>query len=103
MCSCSALKWVSCVHSDVPAECSEHSAVTEGSQYPAQLSFADMSLLGQGGSYGTRSQTVIAVWRDGRAELRERFRGLEDEWSEVQHTLSIDGIRNSTCSAPAQS
>lgn len=47
---------------------------------------------GQGGLYGTRSQTVMAVWRDGRVELRERFRGAEDEWSEVQHAFNIEAM-----------
>ncbi|CAL8470993.1 g10535 [Coccomyxa elongata] len=52
-----------------------------------------------GGSYGTRSQTVMAVWQDGRVELRERFRGATDEWSEVQHAFSIEGMdsKGDTC------
>ncbi len=54
---------------------------------------------GQGGSYGTRSQTVMAVWQDGRVELRERFRGSADEWSEVQHAFNIEGMgsKGDTC------
>ncbi len=34
----------------------------------------------------------MAVWRDGRVELRERYRGAEDEWSEVQHAFNIEGM-----------
>lgn len=58
--------------------------------------------------YGTRSQTLIAAWRDGRVEQRERYvvRGDADgagsasstdqddgswEWREVQHSFTLAG------------
>lgn len=42
------------------------------------------------GPYGTRSQTVIAVRRNGVAELRERY--LEDgKWLELRHTFTMNG------------
>lgn len=44
-----------------------------------------------GGNFGTRSQTVIAVWRNGKAQLRERYLAdhLTDSWDEVQHSFHI--------------
>ena len=42
----------------------------------------------QGLPYGTRSQAVLAVWRDGRAELRERSRGEAADWKEVQQATA---------------
>jgi hypothetical protein len=40
--------------------------------------------------YGTRSQTVLAVWRDGRAELRERSRPEGGGgWSMVRHEFHV--------------
>jgi uncharacterized protein with NRDE domain len=35
-----------------------------------------------GHPYGTRSQTLVAVWRDGRMQLRERYveRGESGDW-----------------------
>jgi len=50
--------------------------------------------------YGTRSQTVIAVWRDGRVEQRERYvekvegQGDGDDevmwvWKEQQHEFEL--------------
>jgi uncharacterized protein with NRDE domain len=52
-----------------------------------------------GVQYGTRSQTVIAVWRDGRVEQRERY--IEKEhgtgqdgqhqwvWKEAKHSFHL--------------
>ncbi len=40
--------------------------------------------------YGTRSQTVLAVWRDGHAELRERFRRDDGSWSVVRHEFDVE-------------
>lgn len=49
--------------------------------------------LGDDSWYGTRSQTVLAVRRDGRAECRERYlswNGPQDaEWKEVDLTLQV--------------
>ena len=42
----------------------------------------------QGAEYGTKSQTVLLVRRDGSAELRERSR-IGGPWQEVQHTFKI--------------
>ena len=49
------------------------------------------------GACGTRSQTGLAVWRDGWAELRERSRGAggggEDggaAWEEVRHRVKLE-------------
>ncbi|KAK9901217.1 hypothetical protein WJX75_000794 [Coccomyxa subellipsoidea] len=50
-----------------------------------------------GGPYGTRSQTVVAVWRDGRVEFRERSRGATDEWIQVEHAFNIEGMGSDTC------
>ena len=47
----------------------------------------------QGLPYGTRSQAVLAVWRDGRAELRERSRGEAADWKEVQHSFTVEGLQ----------
>ena len=42
------------------------------------------------GPYGTRSQTVLAVWRDGSAELRERFLEPESrQWKSVTHKFEV--------------
>ncbi|EIE20160.1 DUF833-domain-containing protein [Coccomyxa subellipsoidea C-169] len=49
------------------------------------------------GPYGTRSQTVVVVWRDGRVEFRERSRGATDDWTEVEHGFSIEGMGNDMC------
>jgi hypothetical protein len=35
---------------------------------------------------------VLAVWRDGRAELRERCRGTANEWRQVRHSFTIAGL-----------
>ena len=60
-----------------------------------------MGILGlcleQGGPYGTRSQTVVALWRDGRVEFRERSRGATDEWIQVEHAFTIEGMGSDTC------
>lgn len=42
----------------------------------------------QGAEYGTRSQTVLVVRRDGSAELRERYRD-GGTWHAVQHTFRV--------------
>ena len=47
-----------------------------------------------GSLYGTRSQTALAVWRDGRMEQRERYVELDEagadwRWQEARHTLSL--------------
>ena len=39
--------------------------------------------------FGTRSQTVLVVLRDGRAELRERCLGVAGEWREEHHRFSM--------------
>ena len=41
-----------------------------------------------GVKYGTRSQTVIAVWRDGRVEQRERY---------VEKVRKVPGVLNPWC------
>ena len=43
------------------------------------------------GPFGTRSQLVLAVWADGRAELRERYRdgAAPGGWAEVCHAFRI--------------
>jgi uncharacterized protein with NRDE domain len=42
------------------------------------------------GLFGTRSQAVLAVWRDGRGVLRERYRDSKSgEWREVQHSFKV--------------
>lgn len=46
----------------------------------------------QGAEYGTRSQTVLLVRKDGTAEVRERSRS-GGSWQEVQHILRIP-VRN---------
>ncbi|CAD7703589.1 unnamed protein product [Ostreobium quekettii] len=44
----------------------------------------------QDGLHGTRSQTVLAVWRDGHAEYRERWLDFPTgQWHEVNHTFAI--------------
>ena len=67
------------------------------SVHPASCLAADMGLGDtmvtvkdplQGAEYGTRSQTVLLVGRDGSAELRERSRS-SGSWQEVQHTFKI--------------
>ncbi|GAB4817792.1 hypothetical protein N2152v2_004838 [Parachlorella kessleri] len=40
------------------------------------------------GTSGTRSQTVVAVRRDGQCELRERYRSPEGDWREVAHRFT---------------
>jgi uncharacterized protein with NRDE domain len=42
------------------------------------------------GEFGTRSQTVLAVRRDGAAELRERYRNDDGCWKEVRHAFQMD-------------
>ena len=46
----------------------------------------------QGGLYGTRSQSALAVWRDGRAQLRERYRPADGVWRSVRHTFHVQDI-----------
>jgi hypothetical protein len=48
----------------------------------------ECSLMGQ--QYGTRSQTVLGVWRDGHAELRERYRADNGTWQMVQHAFEFE-------------
>lgn len=40
--------------------------------------------------FGTRCQTVVALWRDGRAELRERFRTRGGEWTSSVHAFRCE-------------
>lgn len=47
----------------------------------------------QWGAFGTRSQTVVAVWADGRGELRERYIGEGGSWREQQHCFEIPSLR----------
>jgi uncharacterized protein with NRDE domain len=43
------------------------------------------------GLFGTRSQAVLVVWREGRAELRERYRDSSSgQWREVQHSFHLN-------------
>ena len=42
----------------------------------------------QGPEYGTRSQTVLVVRRDGSAELRERYKD-GGTWHAVQHAFRV--------------
>lgn len=35
---------------------------------------------------------MVAVWRDGRTELRERYRGVSPEWQEVRHSFTLAGF-----------
>ncbi|KAL4859573.1 hypothetical protein ACK3TF_000663 [Chlorella vulgaris] len=47
------------------------------------------------GQFGTRSQVVLAVRRDGWAELRERYRDDTDgSWKAVQHSFQMDLSRD---------
>jgi uncharacterized protein with NRDE domain len=56
-------------------------------------------LLQPGVQYGTRSQTIIAVWRDGRVEQRERYIEKEEGhgtdgkhqwvWKEAKHSFHL--------------
>lgn len=40
--------------------------------------------------YGTRSQTVLAVWTDGCAELRERYLDTgSNQWRSVAHVFRV--------------
>lgn len=41
------------------------------------------------GAFGTRSQTVLAVWRDGKAELRERDLAQDGSWQQVRHCFQL--------------
>ena len=46
------------------------------------------------GRFGTRSQTVLACWRDGRVELRERSLergdgGDSSSWTTVRHAFQM--------------
>jgi uncharacterized protein with NRDE domain len=43
----------------------------------------------QMGAYGTRSQTVLALWHDGTAELRERYLADTGDWRSVAHTFGV--------------
>ena len=42
----------------------------------------------EGGEYGTRSQTVLLVKKDGSAELQERSRNA-GSWQTVQHSFQM--------------
>jgi len=46
----------------------------------------------QGGLYGTRSQSALAAWRDGRAQLHERYRPADGVWRSVHHTFRVQDI-----------
>ena len=61
--------------------------------------FIDPLELGpEGELYGTRSQTVIAVWEDGRVEVRERYveEGADGSWPwsevKVEAQLVVEGL-----------
>ncbi|KAL4430685.1 hypothetical protein ABPG75_005941 [Micractinium tetrahymenae] len=41
------------------------------------------------GPFGTRSKIVLAVWRDGRAELREEYLTEHGTWQQAQHTFEL--------------
>lgn len=41
------------------------------------------------GPFGTRSQIVVAVWADGRAELREKYLAADGSWQERQHCFQM--------------
>ena len=43
------------------------------------------------GPFGTRSQLALAVWADGRAELRERYRdgAAPGGWAEARHAFRL--------------
>lgn len=42
------------------------------------------------GTYGTRSQTVFAVWKDGQAEMRERSLDTASmQWKEETHRFAV--------------
>ena len=42
------------------------------------------------GTFGTRSQTVLAVGEDGAAELREQWLAEDGSWREVRHAFLMD-------------
>ena len=50
---------------------------------PRPLTFA------QFGKYGTRSQTALVVWLDGRVEMRERAREPDGSWRESALDFAI--------------
>lgn len=41
------------------------------------------------GPFGTRSKIVLAVWRDGSAELREEYLARDGSWQQVQHAFRV--------------
>lgn len=41
------------------------------------------------GPFGTRSKIVLAVWKDGRAELREEYLAGDGSWQRAQHAFRI--------------
>jgi len=45
-----------------------------------------------GGLYGTRSQSALAAWRDGRAQLHERYRPADGVWRSVHHIFHVQDI-----------
>ncbi|PSC75712.1 transport and Golgi organization 2-like protein [Micractinium conductrix] len=58
----------------------------------------------QWGAFGTRSQIVLAVWKDGRAELRERYRDSSQggAWRQAQHSLQLAAVGcGDSCGAAA--
>ena len=36
---------------------------------------------------------MVAVWRDGQVQLRERYRGVSPEWQEVRHSFILAGLQ----------
>lgn len=44
--------------------------------------------------FGTRSTTILAVRRDGFAELRERYLTADGGWAEERHTFQMDIYRS---------
>lgn len=49
-----------------------------------------------GGLYGTRSQTVLAIFQDGHCEFRERTRHASGSYDEAVHRFEVDLSRRSS-------
>lgn len=45
------------------------------------------------GQFGTRSQTVLAVWADGRGELRERYLQQDGSWQQLRHAFRLPPVQ----------
>lgn len=55
--------------------------------------------LPQYGPYGTRSQTLIAIWHDGTAEARERHLDPDGQWRDEVFRFRVQA--GSGVNAPA--